>query len=183
MAKKGKSKRKRKLPKKILGVKVPKPLRRGPFADFLLSPAGQEIIAGLLFRAAASFARDPKRASAAAREAALHPAATIRGLGSSDWLRDLVAAGAASLNHALGEAVQHFLDTLREGRETDGTTRDRSSERSGEEARQQESSRAEEGAERPGDARRDDGGEEDPGEAPRSEEDDERRGDDGQADR
>ena len=63
------AKKKLKLPKRIAGVKIPKTVRKGPVADFLNSPGGQELIAEMLTLAGAAF---PERGTAEATARLAH---------------------------------------------------------------------------------------------------------------
>ena len=101
-------KHKAKLPKRIFGVKLPKQLRRGPLADFLLSPAGQAVVAGAVASLGAALAGTnvAKRPMETLGEAGKAAADTAKSAASS------VEGGASNLYHALGEAAQHFIGSL-----------------------------------------------------------------------
>jgi hypothetical protein len=94
-----------KVPKHVVGVKIPKAVRKGPIMDFVNSTTGRMLIAQALTAAIGVFAY--KQADPETRE-------RIRGKvkkGSGD-ARDLMARSTARLSYAFGEAVTAFRAAL-----------------------------------------------------------------------
>ncbi|HEY8617756.1 hypothetical protein [Phenylobacterium sp.] len=111
MAKK-KRKTKSLLPKRIAGVKVPKAVRKGRFAELLASRTGQMLIAEAIMAVGALGGAKKAGQSPSARSF-LHDAAEhVRARG--DGRVEAGAAGGA-LAYALGEAARSFADALRSG--------------------------------------------------------------------
>jgi hypothetical protein len=122
--------KKLKLPKRIAGVKIPKPVRKGPVGTFLNSSAGQMLIAEAILVAAGAIAvrgsdphsrtgeaiRHPLQKVKRASRAAMHKGARAKGAvadGSerlADALRDGVAAFKASLENGRVEPRAGELD-------------------------------------------------------------------------
>jgi len=99
------AKSKIKVPKQIVGVKIPKSVRKGPVMDFVNSTTGRVLIAQALTAAIGVFAY--KHAEPETRE-------RIRGKvkKGTDGARDLMARNTARLSYAFGEAVTAFRTAL-----------------------------------------------------------------------
>lgn len=95
--------KKLKLPKRIAGVKIPKPVRKGPVGRFFGSPAGQLLLAEALVFAGGVFA---------ARRSDL-PMRTAGGASRRDALQE----ASARFSYAFGEAMKAFRSALHEGPE------------------------------------------------------------------
>jgi len=100
-----KSKSKIKVPKQIVGVKIPKSVRKGPIMDFVNSTTGRVLIAQALTAAIGVFAY--KHADPETRN-------RIRGKvrKGADDAREIMARNTARLSFALGEAVTAFRTSL-----------------------------------------------------------------------
>ncbi|WP_309089599.1 hypothetical protein [Phenylobacterium sp.] len=115
-----KSKKKAKgggLPKRIAGVKVPKAVRRGRFADLLASRQGQALIAEAILGAGAVAAGlkakdDPKvrQVTKDAKDSVAHA--------GGDAATGVGVAG-ATLAYALAEGARAFAEALRRGGPTE----------------------------------------------------------------
>ncbi len=110
-------KKRTKLPKRILGVKLPKKLRRGSAADFLMSRFGQVLVAEAISHAGALLARNQTRSGSLMRSFAEHPLEALReaGQGAAETAADATKSaegGAANVYEALSEAARHFIATL-----------------------------------------------------------------------
>jgi hypothetical protein len=112
------SKQRIKIPKRVAGVKVPKPIRKGPIMDFINSTAGQALLAQALVAAAGVFA--VKRVNDEnVGEVLRHPVDSVKragnriGAGMSDSTEAL-SRNTARLQFALGEAVRAFREALSE---------------------------------------------------------------------
>lgn len=110
---KDKKKSKNQLPKKIAGVKVPKAVRRGRFAELLTSRTGQALIAEALLGAGA-LAAGAKAADNPRVRRAAHDAKEKVTHAGGDAGHDVSAAG-ATLAYAFGEAARAFAEALRHG--------------------------------------------------------------------
>jgi|SRR5438128_12654821 hypothetical protein len=96
-----------KVPKKVVGVKIPKAVRKGPILDFVNSNTGRMLIAQALTAAIGVFAY--KQADPETRE-------KLRGKvrkGTGD-ARELMSHSTARLSYAFGEAVNAFRAALNE---------------------------------------------------------------------
>jgi hypothetical protein len=99
------------LPKQIMGVRLPKSLRRSAVADLVASPLGQNLIAEVIYHAGAAFAGDSKAAKKSLKR-------VKRGaLGTGHAAANLAEDGAALLVYALREAAVHFVKVVREAGE------------------------------------------------------------------
>jgi hypothetical protein len=107
-----------KIPKRVAGVKVPKPIRKGPIADFLNSTAGQVLLAEALIAAAGLFAA--KRINDEdAGEVLRHPLDSLQRAGLRVGARihdsgEAIHRNTARLQFALGEGVRAFREALAE---------------------------------------------------------------------
>jgi hypothetical protein len=101
------SKSRIKVPKRVVGVKIPKAVRKGPVMDFVNSKAGRMLIAEALTAAIGVFAykhtdqQTLKRGGDKLKEGA-------------DQTREAVARNTARLSLAFGEAVTAFRTALTE---------------------------------------------------------------------
>ena len=96
-----------KVPKKVVGVKIPKAVRKGPILDFVNSNTGRMLIAQALTAAIGVFAY--KQADPETRE-------RLRGKvskGAGD-ARELMSRNTARISYACGEAVNAFRTALDE---------------------------------------------------------------------
>jgi hypothetical protein len=107
------AKSKIKVPKQIVGVKIPKSVRKGPVMDFVNSTTGRVLIAQALTAAIGVFAY--KHAEPETRE-------RIRGKvkKGTDGARELMARNTARLSYAFGEAVTAFRTALDQPAANDG---------------------------------------------------------------
>lgn len=101
------------LPKRIAGVKVPKAVRKGRFAELLASRQGQHLIAEAILGAGALAAGmkakdDPKvrRVAKDAKESVVQAGGDTAGA---------VGGASATLAFALAEAARAFAEALRNG--------------------------------------------------------------------
>jgi len=101
------------LPKRIAGVKVPKAVRRGRFADLLASRQGQALIAEAILGAGAIAAGlkakdDPKvrRVAKDAKDSVVH---------AGDEAASGVGMASTTLAYALAEGARAFAEALRRG--------------------------------------------------------------------
>jgi hypothetical protein len=94
-----------KVPKKVVGVKIPKAVRKGPVMDFVNSTAGRVLIAHALTAAIGALAY--KRADPETRD-------RVRGKvrKGADDARETMSRNAVRLSHAFGEAVTAFRAAL-----------------------------------------------------------------------
>jgi hypothetical protein len=94
-----------KVPKQIVGVKIPKAVRKGPIMDFVNSKTGRVLIAQALTAAIGVFAY--KQASPETRE-------RVGGKVSqgADDAREYMSRNMARLSFAFGEAVTAFRTAL-----------------------------------------------------------------------
>jgi hypothetical protein len=94
-----------KVPKQIVGVKIPKAVRKGPIMDFVNSKTGRVLIAQALTAAIGVFAY--KQASPDTRE-------RVGGKVSqgADGAREYMSRNMARLSFAFGEAVTAFRTAL-----------------------------------------------------------------------
>ncbi|HEY0963598.1 MAG TPA: hypothetical protein VGE69_14700 [Pseudomonadales bacterium] len=112
MAKHGKIK----IPKRVAGVKIPKPIRKGAIGHFLNSRAGQLVIAETLVAAAAAFTAVKADDTGKVADTLKNPVDSIRRAGE--------AVAGASANegerfaHAFRAACRAFVDALRDGEGT-----------------------------------------------------------------
>ena len=107
-------KKKRVVPKRIAGVKVPKPLRRS-LDELLSSPMGRNMVADAIVAAgAALIASQARKGSAARRFAEQHPPETLKA-DAEDAAAGVSNSGSA-LAYALGEASKTFAEALRRGK-------------------------------------------------------------------
>ena len=94
-----------KVPKRVVGVKIPKAVRKGPIMDFVNSSTGRMLIAQALTAAIGVFAY--KQADPETRE-------RVRGKvkkGAGD-AREMMSQSTARLSYAFGEAVTAFRAAL-----------------------------------------------------------------------
>lgn len=108
------------LPKKVAGVKISKPLRRN-VDRFINSPLGQDIIADTLVLAAAGLASHEAERGSTTRRLAGRAGQALEHIGDSAEAarrRGLAAHDAgADFAHAMQAAGAAFVDALRERRE------------------------------------------------------------------
>ena len=99
------AKSKIKVPKQIVGVKIPKSVRKGPVMDFVNSTTGRVLIAQALTAAIGVFAY--RNADPETRD-------RLRGKvrKGADDAREIVARNTARLSFAFGEAVTAFRNAL-----------------------------------------------------------------------
>lgn len=114
MAKKKKSK----LPKKIMGFKIPKQYRSGAFAAALASPVGIALISEVIYHVGSAASRRAGGSGAGRR--AEHG---IRDAGAQ--FADAAGDTTSALGRAVSDATHAFLDALRDYRDhhDDGRTR------------------------------------------------------------
>jgi hypothetical protein len=105
------------LPKKIAGVKVPKTVRKGRFGEFLVSPAGQKLIAEAIVAAGAVAGAKKVKDSDKARDKFADVADRLQNLGDGAGKNASAAGGAIA--YALGEAARSFADALQRHRSED----------------------------------------------------------------
>lgn len=94
-----------KVPKQVVGIKIPKSVRKGPIMDFVNSTTGRVLIAQAITAAIGVFAY--KHADPETRD-------RIRGkvkMGA-DGARELMARNTARLSLAFGEAITAFRTAL-----------------------------------------------------------------------
>ena len=94
-----------KVPKQVVGIKIPKSVRKGPIMDFVNSTTGKVLIAQALTAAIGVFAY--KQADPETRE-------RVRGKvkkGAED-AREIMTRNTARLSYAFGEAVTAFRAAL-----------------------------------------------------------------------
>ena len=101
--------KKAKLPKRVLGVKIPKSIRKGPLAQFLGSSGGQIVVVEALLAASAFYAARRFDASTPVGETLRHPLDGLRAgrdwsRGASDRFGRALRAGVNSFRAALSEA-------------------------------------------------------------------------------
>ena len=96
-----------KVPKKVVGVKIPKSVRKGPVLNFVNSTAGRLLIAQALTAAIGAFAY--KNADPETRD-------RIRGKvrKGTDGAREMMSRNTTRLSYAFGEAVTAFRAALDE---------------------------------------------------------------------
>jgi hypothetical protein len=99
MAKSSKKLTKIKVPKRVVGVKIPKTVRKGPVLDFVNSSAGRMLIAEALTAAVGIFAY--KQAGSSDPQA-----------GGGYDTQDALKRNTARLSHAFAEGVQAFRRAL-----------------------------------------------------------------------
>src|SRR5436309_876471 len=97
------------LPKRIAGVKIPKKVRKGQFAEILNSKAGQALIAEAVMAVAALAAAKKAKESPKIRGAMADAKDKVFDTGKD------ANDSAATLTYALGEAVRSFSDALHRG--------------------------------------------------------------------
>ena len=99
--------KKRKVPKRIAGVKVPKAIRKGPIGDFLSSSGGQVVLAEVLLTLAALYTarRFEGRTTG---EVLHHPLVSLR------RGRDVSRQISERLTRAFGAGVQAFRAAMQE---------------------------------------------------------------------
>ncbi|HZY69018.1 MAG TPA: hypothetical protein VFE52_10540 [Devosia sp.] len=97
-----------KIPKRIAGVKVPRSLRKGGFADFLMSPIGQNLVADVIYHAGAAFTG---RTVEAAEQGAGRGGRNARHF--ADDATDMATHGASRVSHAVSAGIDAFLAALR----------------------------------------------------------------------
>lgn len=101
------------LPKRIAGVKVPKAVRRGRFADLLASRQGQALIAEAILGAGAVAAGLKAKDDPKVRRVAKDAKDSLVNAGD-DAVTGVGAAG-ATLAYALAEGARAFAEALRRG--------------------------------------------------------------------
>jgi len=94
-----------KVPKKVVGVKIPKAVRKGPIMDFVNSTTGRVLIAQALTAAIGAFAY--KQADPETRERLRGK--VLKGAGDA---RDLMSRSTTRLSFAFGEALNAFRAAL-----------------------------------------------------------------------
>jgi hypothetical protein len=104
--------KKRKLPKRIAGVKIPKSVRKGPIGDFFSSSGGQVVLAEVLLALAAFYAARRLDGNTTA-EALRHPLDSLRA--GRNWSRDT----SERFTRALGAGAQAFRAAMQEPLEGD----------------------------------------------------------------
>jgi hypothetical protein len=97
-----------KLPKRVLGVKIPKGIRKGPLVQFLSSSGGQIVVVEALLAASALYAARRFDSSTAVGETLRHPIDGLRAgrdwsRGASDRFGRALRAGVNSFRAALSE--------------------------------------------------------------------------------
>jgi hypothetical protein len=102
--------KKNKVPKKIAGVKLPKPLRRG-LRDLAASQNGREVLTEAL--AAAGTALAATQAKPAAKSGKLGAGVAPNADSESETPRNSPAEARAATVAALEDAARSFTDTLR----------------------------------------------------------------------
>lgn len=116
MAKAGKSKLPKKLPKRIAGVKIPKAMRKSgaAVASFLGSDTGRVILAGLLTEAAQALVRNRPSAAGVAEagtavaDKGVQAATTVKDV-ASDVAKDVAQAAAVVVSGVVSEAAKRIL--------------------------------------------------------------------------
>jgi hypothetical protein len=114
------------VPKRIAGVKVPKPIRKGPVADFIGSQSGQALAAEILVVVGAALLAKRNDPDSAIGQFLQNPMGHLRAAGQSAAARagDAKASvqdDAGRLVHALSEAIQAFRTAM--GPNGNGATR------------------------------------------------------------
>ena len=105
--------KKAKLPKRILGVKVPKQIRKGPLGQFLASSGGQVVVVEALLAAAAFYGARRIDPDTSVGKTLRHPLDGLRA--GRDWSR-----GASDrFGRALRAGAQSFRATLQESEAID----------------------------------------------------------------
>jgi hypothetical protein len=104
------------LPKHIMGVKVPKTLRKGKVGEFLSTPVGQAIVAEALLVAGGGLMAQGKGRKSITRKFLRHPGSRLAGLKheTGDAAHRVPEAGAA-FAYALREAARAFTEALHTG--------------------------------------------------------------------
>jgi hypothetical protein len=108
-----KKKKRSLLPKRITGVKVPKAVRKGRFAELLASKAGQALIAEAIMAAGAIAGAKKASDSPKARSFVHDTAEAVRDASDSDKVD--VSSAREVVAYAVGEAVRSFAEALRNG--------------------------------------------------------------------
>jgi hypothetical protein len=99
--------KKRKLPKRIAGVKIPKAVRKGPLGDVFSSSGGQVVLAELLLALVAFYAA--RRLDGNTKAGALrHPLDSLRS--GRNWSRET----SERFTRAFGAGVQAFRAAMQE---------------------------------------------------------------------
>src|SRR5687767_14848737 len=115
--------KKAKLPKRILGVKVPKQIRKGPLGQFLASSGGQVVVVEALLAAAAFYGARRIDPDTSVGKTLRHPLDGLRAgrdwsRGASDRFARALRAGAQSFRETYQEpgagAVEQTLDAAAE---------------------------------------------------------------------
>lgn len=101
------------LPKRIAGVKVPKAVRRGRFADLLASRQGQALIAEAILGAGAIAAGMKAKDDPKVRRVAKDAKDSL--VNAGDDAATGVSTASATLAHALAEGARAFAEALRRG--------------------------------------------------------------------
>jgi hypothetical protein len=102
--------KKRKVPKKIAGVKLPKPLRRG-LRDLASSQSGRTVMIEALSAAGAALAATQARPGSKVRRAAADQAPQVEA--AADAVRDRAADLRSAAVTALEDAARSFTEALR----------------------------------------------------------------------
>jgi hypothetical protein len=100
-------KQKKRLPKRIAGVKVPKSVRKGRLGDAIASPDGQTTLAEVFTAAAVVAGSRTTADSGAARQALTEVADRLRGVATAKGPQK--AAADDTVTYALGEAARSFV--------------------------------------------------------------------------
>jgi hypothetical protein len=108
-----------KVPKRIAGVKIPKPVRKGPVVDFLNSSGGQVLIAEALLLAAGSYAAKRVDPDSPVGEFIHHPLekakeAALSGKAAAHRAGKGRAEASKRLAHAFEEGMRAFRAALGE---------------------------------------------------------------------
>ena len=100
-------KRKKRLPKQVAGVKVPKSVRKGRLGKAIASPAGQAVLAEVLMAAATVAGAKKAKDSGAPLDALTEVAQRLRDAGSVKGGGKAMADG--TVTYAIGEAARTFV--------------------------------------------------------------------------
>lgn len=118
--------KKKLLPKRMAGIKIPKQIRRGAVGDFLASDAGQKMLAeGLLMVGAAVLGRETASGSAARRGAkAVAQGAEQAAGAATDATAATLQGGPARMGQAFNAAMRAFREALQPEAEPDFASED-----------------------------------------------------------
>jgi hypothetical protein len=110
---------KRKVPKSIAGVKVPKAVRQGLVASFLEDPRTREILADVLMAAAGA------AGAALVRNRPSGQQVKEAGASAAGATRDVVQVAAETVTDSVAEAARRILPTSLTGGSEEGAEADR----------------------------------------------------------